>query len=262
MPRWSLSRPQSVNWCLICEEKKPHIASKTCLKSPTKCQLWKRLLTQKWPQSHRAPRSTSARRARVRTWEHKGTGGGQLDLFWLKNCQYFQLCTLVSLSLLFVLRYFPNALLARVPQLSYDNLDYDGEPGIEFGPRRTVEWVFGCDLTKDTFLGYHMIFLASTVYVLMIFCKIYFFAVTAALCAPLLLHIPRLQDHQRWGQSFFSLSDLFFSVVMRGTTSFKKINLTFFRSGGMYISTAITYQTHIEAGQGRGRSDDMMIFLL
>ena len=173
MPRWSLSRPQSVNWCLICEEKKPHIASKTCLISPKKCQLWKRLLTQKWPQSRREPRSTLVRRARVRTWEHKGTGG-QLDLFWLKDCQYFQLCTLVSLSLLFVLRYFPNALLARVPQLSYDNLDYDGEPGIEFGPRRTVEWVFGCDLTKDTYLGYHMIFLASTVYVLMIFCKIYF----------------------------------------------------------------------------------------
>ena len=42
-------------------------------------------------------------------------------------------------TILFVLRYFPNALLARVPQLSYDNLDYDGEPGIEFGPRRTVE---------------------------------------------------------------------------------------------------------------------------
>ena len=30
----------------------------------------------------------------------------------------------------------------------------------------------------------------------------------------------------------------------------------------MYISTAITYQTHIEAGQGRGRSVDIMIFLL
>ena len=28
------------------------------------------------------------------------------------------------------------------------------------------------------------------------------------------------------------------------------------RAGGMYISTAITYQTHIEAGQGRGRSLD------
>ena len=31
----------------------------------------------------------------------------------------------------------------------------------------------------------------------------------------------------------------------------------FFRAGGMYISTAITYQTHIEAGQGRGRSVDV-----
>ena len=57
-----------------------------------------------------------------------------------KNLSIFSaICTLVALSLLFVLRYFPNALLARVPQLSYDNLDYDGEPGIEFGPRRTVE---------------------------------------------------------------------------------------------------------------------------
>ena len=36
-------------------------------------------------------------------------------------------------------RYFPNALLARVPQNIYDNIDYDGEPPIEFGPRRTVE---------------------------------------------------------------------------------------------------------------------------
>ena len=36
-------------------------------------------------------------------------------------------------------RYFPNTLLARVPQSIYDNIDYDGEPGIEFGPRRTVE---------------------------------------------------------------------------------------------------------------------------
>ena len=100
----------------------------------------------------------------------------------------------------------------------------------------------------------------------MIFCKTYLFAVTAALCVPLLLHIPRLQDHQRWGQIFFPLLGIFLSVVirlrMRGATSFKKINLTFFRSGGMYISTAITYQTHIEAGQGRGRSVDIMIFLL
>ena len=72
----------------------------------------------------------------LRTQGNRWTIG---PLLTKKNCQYFQLCTLVSLSLLFVLRYFPNALLARVPQLSYDNLDYDGEPGIEFGPRRTVE---------------------------------------------------------------------------------------------------------------------------
>ena len=33
-------------------------------------------------------------------------------------------------------------------------------------------------------------------------------------------------------------------------------SFSLFRAGGMYISTAITYQTHIEAGQGRGRSVD------
>ena len=77
-----------------------------------------------------------------------------------------------------------------------------------------------------------------------------FFAVTAALCAPLLLHIPRQQDHQRWGQSFFSLSDLFFSVVMRGTTSFKKINLTFCLGAGECISAQQSPIRHISR---RGR---------
>ena len=106
----------------------------------------------------------------------------------------------------------------------------------------------------------------------MIFCKIYFFAVTAALFAPLLLHIPRQQDHQRWGKNFFGhfflgqeIGSEFFpsfghffnccdQVDDEGDNQFQKDKSNFFfRSGGMYISTAITYQTHIEAGQGRGR---------
>ena len=114
-----------------------------------------------------------------------------------------------------------------------------------------------------------MIFLASTVHVLMIFCKIYFFAVTAALCAPLLLHIPRLQDHQRWGKNFFGhfflgqeigsefffpLLGIFLTVVirlmMRGTTSFKKINLTFSLGAGECISAQQSPTRHISR---RGR---------
>ena len=53
----------------------------------------------------------------------------------------------------FLCRYFPNTLLARVPQSLYDNIDYDGEPGIEFGPRRTVELVFYLIILMVSVLG-------------------------------------------------------------------------------------------------------------
>jgi len=82
-------------------------------------------------------------------------------------------------------RYFPNTLLARVPQSLYDNIDYDGEPGIEFGPRRTVDY--------------------------------------SSLVCPTAPSYSPPSGPPEMG------------------------------AGGMYISTAITYQTHIEAGQGRGR---------
>ena len=69
-----------------------------------------------------------------------------------------------------------------------------------------------------------MIFLIVTVF-FMIFCKTYFFAVTAALCAPLLLHIPRQQDHQRWGQNFFLSWAFFFSGKRWGQNFFSFLGI-------------------------------------
>ena len=78
----------------------------------------------------------------------------------------------------------------------------------------------GGPLSEFSDVIWQKIHFKDTVYVLMIFCKIYFFAVTAALCAPLLLHIPRQQDHQRWGQNFFLSWAFFFSGKRWGQNFF------------------------------------------
>ena len=85
----------------------------------------------------------------------------------------------------------------------------------------------GGPLSEFSDVIWQKIHFKDTVYVLMIFCKIYFFAVTAALCAPLLLHIPRQQDHQRWGQNFFLSWAFFFSGKRWGQNFFSFLGIFF-----------------------------------
>ena len=87
-------------------------------------------------------------------------------------------------------------------------------------------WFLGCKFSK-IFSGKKQSFSVNFWAVFSLFYRAFFFS------------------GKRWGQSFFSLSDLFFSVVMRGTTSFKKINLTFCLGAGECISAQQSPIRHI-----------------
>ena len=84
--------------------------------------------------------------------------------------------------------------------------------------------------------------------------NISFCSYSSLVCPTAPSYSPPAGPPEMGSELFLSLRLIFLCCDERDNQFQKDKSNFLFRSGGMYISTAITYQTHIEAGQGRGRS--------